>query len=115
MGGREAHEPPDHLGEGHAELDGIVGAVGQGQVAQRGAEQGEEVIDRGVPQRLLGGEVVVDLGLVGVDALGDRSGGRAVEALGAELHERGLEQLLAEVVPGSACAAHAPSCYHSII
>ena len=98
--------------------DGRV-LVGQGarllELPRGAAEFREEVIDRGGPQRFLGGEVVVDLGLVGVDALGDRSGRRPVEPLGAELDERGLEQPLAEVVPGSACTSHEARCYRSII
>ena len=102
VGGGEADEPPDRLGERRGQLGGIVGAGGQRQVGQLVAEPAEEVVDRRGPQRLLRGEVVVDLGLVGVDALGDRPGRRAVESLGAELDERRLEQLLADVVSGPA-------------
>ena len=56
--------------------------------------------------------MVVDLRLVGVDSLRDRPCRRTVETLGAELDQRRLEQMVADVVSGP---AHGISCYHPII
>jgi hypothetical protein len=44
----------------------------------------------------------VDLRLVGVDPVRDRPGRGAIEALGAELDQRRLEQPLTDVVAGTA-------------
>ena len=93
--GREAHEAPDQLGEPVRER---IDRAGPGRVSSEveplhgATELREEVIHRGAPERLLRFEVVVDLRLVGVDALGDGARRGAVEPLRSELHEGGVEQ-----------------------
>ena len=103
MGGGEVHEAAKGLAEGPPDRHRVVGVAEEDDhVAQAGGEQIEEMVDGGSPERLLRVEVVVDLRLVGVDAQGDGPGGRAVVSLLGELHEGGVEQLLAKVVSGPA-------------
>jgi len=99
VGGGETDEASDHLGE-RVRQRADVGdlAIGEREATHGAGELREEVIHRRSPQRLLGGEVVVDLRLVRVDALGDGAGRGAVEALGAELDQRRVEQARAQVL-----------------
>ena len=95
MGRGEVHEPAERLGDVVGEGGRILFRVEWRQICERLGEHAEQVVDRCFPQCLLRGEVVVDLWLERVDAFGDRPCGRAVEPLGGELHQRGLQQLLA--------------------
>jgi hypothetical protein len=80
----ELHQAVDHPGESIGIGIGDLG-FGFGEV---GVELLEQQVDRGPPELLLRREVVVDLGLVGVDALRDGSRGRALIAAFAELDDR---------------------------
>ena len=61
------------------------------------AELREQVVDHRPPERLLGGEVVVDLWLMRSGADCDRSGGGAGEAVSSELDGRRVDQLAADI------------------
>lgn len=88
---REEHQTEHPLPE---LVDGIVeGALG----FEEAAELGEEVVDHRPPERLLGGEVVIDLRLMRSGADRNRSGRRASEAVSSELDGRGVDQLAADI------------------
>jgi hypothetical protein len=88
---REEHQTEHPLTE---LVDGIIeGALG----FEEAAELREQVVDHRPPERLLGGEVVVDLRLMGSGADRDRSGGGASEAVSSELDGRGIDQLATDV------------------
>src|SRR5581483_7230856 len=102
----EANEGPEHLGNDATKIIGVVEKLDRRNLADGLGQETEQLVDGGLPQGRLGREVVVDLGLVGVDALGDGSSRGPVEPLRCKLDERGIDQLLPEVLAGSPGLSH---------